>query len=286
MVEFLQTLVHGILDGLIYAMVAAGLSLIWGVMDVINFAHGEFLMAAMYLSFWAGSVMGVDPLVSWAGSGVFTFLLGVITFKLIVRHCIKKSSMAALLATFGLSLVLKNACLNLFTPNFRLLQATLLGQRKIELGGIVIPVPQLVAGLFALLIVFGLYFFLKRTRTGWAIQATAMDREAAELMGIDTEGILTLVFGLSAACVGIAGGLLPMFLSVHPEVGGLFSLIAFVCVALGGFGSVFGALLASVLVGVVESVVGFYFAPVFKYVSVFALYLLVIFWRPKGLFGW
>jgi branched-chain amino acid transport system permease protein len=194
--------------------------------------------------------------------------------------------MAPLLATFGLSMFLKNFCLNRFSPNFRLLQGTILEGKTIHLGGIVVSMPQFVTGLFALAVVGALYVLLKRTRTGWAIQATAMDREAAELMGIDTEKIFLLVFGLGGACVGIAGGLMTSSLAVHPEVGGLFGLIAFVVVALGGFGSISGALLAALLIGLVEALAGFYIAPVFKYVAVFGIYLAVILVRPKGLFGW
>ena len=144
----------------------------------------------------------------------------------------------------------------------------------------------MVTGIFALVVVAILVLVLKRTRFGWAVQATALDKEAAELMGINTEKIYALVFGIGGACVGIAGGLMPTYLAVHPEVGGLFSLIAFVCVALGGFGSIGGALAASLLIGLVEALSGFYLAPVVKYVAVFGLYLAVVLFRPKGLFGW
>jgi tripartite ATP-independent transporter DctM subunit len=134
--------------------------------------------------------------------------------------------------------------------------------------------------------VAAVYALVNSTRFGWAIQATAMDRDAAELMGINTERIYVLVFGIGGACVGIAGGIMPTYLSVHPEVGSMFGLIAFVCVAMGGFGSIPGAFLAGLLVGVVESLAGFYIAPVFKYIAVFGLYLAVVFLRPKGIFGW
>ncbi|MBL3593671.1 MAG: branched-chain amino acid ABC transporter permease [Synergistaceae bacterium] len=283
---FFQVALDGLFNGLLYAVVAAGLSLIWGVMDVINFAHGEFLMIAMYLSYWLGFIWKIDPLLSSLAGGLFVFLVGALTYKLIISHTIGKSAMSALLATFGLSMLLKNVCLNRFSPNFRLLQGTFLGGKTYNFGGLIVPVPQLAIGLVALLLLTLLYALVKRTRLGWAIQATAMDKEAAELMGINTEKIYLLVFGLGGACVGIAGGLLPSYLAVHPEVGGLFSLIAFVCVAMGGFGSIPGALLASLLIGLVEAFAGFYIAPVFKYVAVFGLYLVVVMVRPRGLFGW
>ncbi|MFA5673552.1 MAG: branched-chain amino acid ABC transporter permease, partial [Thermovirgaceae bacterium] len=249
MATFLQVAFDGLLNGLLYALVAAGLSLIWGVMDVINFAHGEFLMIAMYFSYWLGFIWKIDPIISSVAGGAFVFIVGALTYRLVIRRTIGKSAMSALLATFGLSMLIKNICLNRFSPNFRLLQDTLLGGKTFNLAGIIIPVPQLVIGLVALALLFVVYRLVKKTRLGWAIQATAMDKEAAELMGINTERIYLLVFGLGGACVGIAGGLLPSYLAVHPEVGALFSLIAFVCVAMGGFGSIPGALLASLLIG-------------------------------------
>jgi branched-chain amino acid transport system permease protein len=183
-------------------------------------------------------------------------------------------------------MMLKNVCLNQFSPNFRLLSDTVLGGKVLHLGGVIISMPQLVTALFALVVVGLTYVLIHRTRLGWAIQATAMDKEAAELMGINTERIYLLVFGLGGACVGIAGGLMPSYLAVHPEVGTLFGLIAFVIVAMGGFGSIFGALLAALLIGLVEALSGFYIAPVFKYVAVFGLYLVVVMIRPRGFFGW
>jgi branched-chain amino acid transport system permease protein len=283
---FFQVAIDGLLTGMIYALVASGLSLIWGVMDVLNFAHGEYLMVGMYVSYWLGFLMNIDPLISWIASGAFCFILGILTYKLIIRHCLAGPPLSALLATFGLSMMLKNIALNRFSPNFRILTGTFLDGKKIIIGNIVLPMPQLVTSIFALVVVFIIYYIIKRTRLGWAIQATAMDKEAAELMGIKTESIFVLVFGLGGLCVGIAGGLLPSYLAVHPEVGGLFGLIAFVCVAMGGFGSIPGALLAALLIGLVEALGGFYIAPVFKYVVVFGLYLLIVMIRPKGLFGW
>jgi len=284
--NFVQVLIDGILSGLLYALVAAGLSMMWGVMDVINFAHGEFLMVAMYLWYWIGEILGIDPLFSWIAGGIFLFLIGALTYKLIIKNSLGKAAMAPLLATFGLSMLLKNFCMNRFTPNFRLLSGTIMEGKTFHFAGAIVSVPQLVTAIFSLAVLLGVYWLIKKTRVGWAIQATAMDKEAAELMGIDTENIYLLVFGIGGACVGVAGGLMTTYLAVHPEVGGLFSLIAFVVVALGGFGSIPGALFAALLIGLVESFAGFYIAAVVKYVAVFAIYLVVIMIRPKGLFGW
>ena len=285
MSTFIQVILDGIWSGMLYGLVAAGLSLIWGVMDVINFAHGEFLMAAMYVSYWLGFLFKLDPLVSWIFSGIFLFILGALTYKLVIARTLSKA-MAPLLATFGLSMLIKNVVLNRFTPNFRILSDTMLEGKSIILGEVVIPIPQFVVAIFSLAVLGLLYFMLQRTRFGWAVQATAMDAEAAKLMGVNTERIFLLVFGLGGACVGVAGGLLPSYLATHPDVGTLFGLIAFIVVAMGGFGSIPGALLAAILIGLVESLAGFYLAPVYKYVAVFGIYLAVILVRPKGLFGW
>jgi branched-chain amino acid transport system permease protein len=286
METLLQVLLDGMLNGMLYALVAAGLCLIWGVMDVINFAHGEYLMVAMYVSYWLGFLAKVDPLISIVAAAAFIFILGALTYKLIIRYTVGKPPLSALLATFGLAMLLKNLCLNQFTPNFRILSGTWLGDRTFQLGALIVPVPQLTAGILALAVVGLIYFMIRSTRFGWAIQASAMDRDAAELMGINTEKIYILVFGIGGATVGIAGGIMPTYLAVHPEVGSMFGLIAFVCVAMGGFGSIPGAFLAAILIGIVEALGGYYIAPVFKYVAVFGLYLAVVFLRPKGIFGW
>ncbi len=282
---FLQVILDGLWAGLLYGLIAAGLSLIWGVMDVLNFAHGDFLMVGMYVSFFLGFLFKADPLVSWIASGIFLFLFGMLTYKLIISRILGKA-MAPLLATFGLSMMVKNFVLNRFSPNFRILESTILEGRSFMVGDVIVPLPQFVTSLFALVVLGLLYWMLTRTRFGWAVQATALDGEAARLMGVNTEKIFLLVFGIGGACVGIAGGLLPSYLATHPDVGTLFSLIAFMIVAMGGFGSVPGALVAAVMVGLIESLAGFYIGPVYKYIAVFGIYLVVILIRPKGLFGW
>ena len=282
---FVQVILDGLWAGLLYGLIAAGLSLIWGVMDVLNFAHGEFLMVGMYVSFFLGFLFKIDPLVSWIASGAFLFILGALTYKLVIARILGKA-MAPLLATFGLSMILKNLTLNRFTPNFRILEGSILEGKAILLGDVILSLPQVVTALFSLAVLGGLYWMLTRTRFGWAIQATALDSVAARLMGVNTERIFLLVFGIGGACVGVASGLLPSYLATHPDVGTLFGLIAFMVVAMGGFGSIPGALVAAVIIGLVESLAGFYIGPVYKYMAVFGIDLVVIRIRPKGLFGW
>ena len=270
MSNFLQVLIDGILSGLLYALVAAGLSMMWGVMDVINFAHGEFLMVAMYLCYWIGAILGIDPLFSWIASGIFLFFMGALTYKIIIKNSLGKAAMAPLLATFGLSMLLKNFCMNRFTPNFRLLSGTIMEGKTFEVAGAIISLPQLVTAIFSLVVLLGVYWLIKKTRVGWAIQATAMDKEAAELMGIDTENIYLLVFGIGGACVGVAGGLMTTYLAVHPKSAGS-SALSHLWSLRSEVSGVSPELSLPLLIGLVESFAGFYVAAVVKYVAVFAI---------------
>jgi branched-chain amino acid transport system permease protein len=278
-----QSLVSGLLMGLVYALIAAGLSLIFGLMEIVNFAHGEFLMLAMFLTFWAWTLGHLDPLITLPGAAALLFLFGVVVYKGIISRILAAPMLAQVFATFGLAVFLRSAAQFLWTPDFRLIQNPWVSGR-LSLFGIFVGTPQLTAALAALGAFGGLYAFLTRTETGLALQATAQDRQAAALMGIDTERMFALGWGLGAACVGVAGALLANFFYVFPDVGANFALIAYVTVALGGFGNVPAALAAGVLVGLVEVLVGLV-APAFKYVGVFGLYLAVVLWRPHGLFG-
>jgi len=278
-----QSLVNGLLMGLVYALIAAGLSLIFGLMEIVNFAHGEFLMLAMFSTFWAWMLARVDPLVSLPGTAALLFLFGVVVYKAIISRILAAPMLAQVFATFGLAVFLRSAAQFLWTPDFRLVQNPWVGGR-LALMGVFVGTPQLTAALAALAAFGGLYAFITRTETGLALQATAQDRQAAALMGIDAERMFALGWGLGAACVGVAGALLANFFYVFPDVGANFALIAYVTVALGGFGNVPAALAAGVLVGLVEVLVGLA-APAFKYAGVFVLYLIVVLWRPHGLFG-
>lgn len=281
---FLQGAIYGLLMGFVYALIAAGLSLIFGLMEIVNFAHGEFLMLAMFTAFFAWSLFGLDPLLSLPICALLLFLLGVGTYRGVVSRILHAPMLAQIFATFGLAVFLRNLAQFLWTPDFRLIKNPWLSGR-VELFGIFIGVPQLVTSLASLLAFGLLYWFISRTETGLALQATAQDRHAASLMGIDTERMYALGWGIGAACVGVAGALLATFYYVFPDVGFVFALIAYVTVALGGFGNVPATLLAGVLIGLVEVVGGLLIAPAFKYVVVFCLYLVVVLWRPQGLLG-
>ncbi|HET6369481.1 MAG TPA: branched-chain amino acid ABC transporter permease [Pseudomonadales bacterium] len=280
----LQGLIGGLLMGFVYALIAAGLSLIFGLMEIVNFAHGEFLMLAMFATFWAWALAGLDPLLALPLTAALLFLLGIAVYHGLIRWILGAPMLAQIFATFGLAVFLRSAAQALWGVDFRLVKDPLVSGR-ISLGGLFIGLPQLVASVGALAAFAFLYWLIRKTETGRALQATAQDRQAAALMGIDTQWMFALGWGIGAACVGVAGALLTIFFYVFPDVGASFALLAYVAVALGGFGNVPGTLAAGVVVGVVEVMSGLLIAPTLKYVAVFLIYLGVVLWRPQGLFG-
>ncbi|HEX6212351.1 MAG TPA: branched-chain amino acid ABC transporter permease [Methylomirabilota bacterium] len=279
-----QALVGAVLMGFLYALIAAGLSLIFGLMEIVNFAHGEFLMVAMYLAFFAWALAGLDPLVSLPLAALGLGALGWAVYHGVIRWILDGPMLAQIFATFGLAILLRSAAQFLFGIDFRTVDEPLLAGR-VALGPLFVGGPQLAASVTALAAFVGLYLFLSRSETGLALQATAQDRQAAALMGIDTQRMFALGWGIGSACVGVAGGLLAMFFYIFPDVGAAFALLAYVTVALGGFGNVPATLAAGVLVGLVEAFGGLLLTPALKYSAVFALYLGVVLWRPQGLFG-
>ena len=281
-----QSIVSGILMGFVYALIAVGLSLIFGLMEIVNFAHGEFLMLAMFIAFWMAVLFGLDPMLSLPLCALLLFLLGVATYKGIIARILRAPMLVQIFATFGLGVFLRSLAQFLWSPDYRLVPDTarhLAG--RLNLGGIFIGMPQVVASLAALIAFAALYWFVTKTEIGLAIRATSEDREAAALMGISPDRIFALGWGIGSMCVGIAGALLANFFYIFPEVGFLFGLIAYVAVALGGFGSIVGALAAGIVIGLVEGLSGLLIQPAFKYVAVFSVYLLVVLIRPQGFFG-
>jgi branched-chain amino acid transport system permease protein len=279
-----QAVISGLLMGLVYALIAAGLSLIFGLMEIVNFAHGEFMMISMYAAFWLWALFGLDPLYSVPLCAALLFFMGVATHYGIIRHILGASMLAQICATFGLAVFLRALAQFLWTPDFRSI-ANPIVEGRVEIGGIFLGQPQIVASLGCVLAFGLLYFFISRTETGLALQATSQDRQAAELMGLPTDRMFALGWGIGAACVGLAGVFLSTFYYVFPEVGLEFALLAYVAVAMGGFGSILGSLVAGILIGLVESLGGLLIDPSYKLLIVFALYLVIVVVRPKGLFG-
>jgi len=283
--QLLQQLVDGVLIGLVYSLVAIGLTLIWGVMNIVNFAHGDFLMVGMFASFWLYTLFHIDPLFSIPICFFGMFLLGMGIYRFIVRKVMKGPLLAQMVVTFGMSIFICNLAVYLWTPDFRLLPPTIL-QGTWQFRGIYFSIPKVVASAGSVIASGCVLLFLKKTNMGRAILATEMDRDAAVLMGINTDRINGLSFGIGAALVGVAGAFLSTYYYIYPQVGGLFGTIAFCVVALGGFGSVEGALIAGIFVGLAQTLGGFFFDPAYKYAIVFSIYLITIWIKPKGLLGW
>lgn len=279
----LQAIISGLLMGLIYALVAVGLSLIFGLMEIVNFAHGEFLMIAMFASFWFW-VLGLDPLLSLPLVVILLGLMGFAVHYGIIRRLLSAPMLAQVCGTFGLAVALRALAQFLWTPDFRTITNPMIAGR-VSFAGISMGTPQLVAGAVCLLAFVLLWLFVTRTETGLALQATAQDRQAAAVMGIPTERMSALGWAIGLGCVGVAGSMLSTFYYIFPDVGVNFALLAFVAVALGGFGSILGSLVAGILIGLVESLGGVLVDPSYKALIVFGLYLAVVMVRPTGLFG-
>ncbi|KQW18609.1 amino acid ABC transporter permease [Afipia sp. Root123D2] len=285
---FLQVLASGLLMGLIYALIAVGLSLIFGLMDVVNFAHGEFLMVAMYAAFGLVFLTALDPIVLTPIIVAVMFALGVLVYVGVIRYAMRakiNQGMVQIFATFGLGLLIQGLAQYFFTPDYRTISHTWLGGKTLDLAGVFLPWPQIYGGAVSLAVFGGLFWLITRTDFGKALEATREDQGAVALVGIDRNRIFALGWGLGAALVGLAGAVLAIFYYIHPQVGATFALIAYVVVALGGFGSIFGALVAGLIVGVVEAMTAMILPPALKSVGVYAIYLAVLFIRPRGLFG-
>jgi len=283
--QLLQQIADGLLIGLMYSLVAIGLTLIWSVMNIVNFAHGEFLMLGMFTSFWLFTLYGIDPLFSIPIAFVVLFVMGILIYRFIVSKVMKGPVLAQLVVTFGVSIFISNLAVYFWTPDFRLLPETML-RGTVRIGSVDLSVAKIAASIGSVIASACMFLFLKRTKTGKAILATEMDRDAALLMGINTDRINALSFGIGSALVGVAGAFLSTYYYIYPQVGGLFGTIAFCVVALGGFGSIEGAFIAGILVGLAQTLGGFFFDPAYKYAIVFLIYLITIWIRPQGLLGW
>jgi branched-chain amino acid transport system permease protein len=283
-----QAIVNGLQMGLIYALVAVGLTLIWGLMEMINFAHGEVMMWGMFAAWSLAMMFRLDPLATLIPIGCAFYFIGVLIYRVLMSRVQRGDIFTQIFATFGLLLFMQNAIVAVFTSDYRFLSntalATLFGG-NVRLGGLVLSVPQLAGGAIALVMFVLLYVLIDRTEIGLAIQATSEDREAAALMGIRANRMYALVWGIGAALVALSGVIVANFFAIFPQVGLPFTLLAYAIVAMGGFGSIPGTLVAALFVGVVEAVTALYFPPAFKDAFVFASYLFLGLFRPQGWFG-
>jgi branched-chain amino acid transport system permease protein len=283
--KMLQTVVSGLLTGGIYALIGIGLTIIFGVMRVVNFAHGALVMAAMYATYFLFTGLGIDPFLSLLVVMPAMFVAGAAIQKAFIAPVLKAPERNQILLTEGISIVLINAALLAFTANYLTMTTSYAGA-SINLGGVSISLPQLAAFFIALLITGALYLFLMRSNPGRQIRATAQDAEAAQLLGINIRRVQSLTFGLGVAAAGAAGTLLmPIYYRVEPYAGSPFTLKAFVVVVLGGMGSVTGALIGGIVLGIAESLGAVYVSTGYKDVIGFVIFLLALTLKPSGLIG-
>ena len=279
-----QVIVGGLLLGAVYALFSSGLTLVWGMMNVVNFAHGDFVMLGMYVALMVYTLLGGGPLLGAPLAIVLLATLGIVVYFGLIRDVMKGPMLAQILGTFGLALLLRYSVFWWFGANFNTLPANLVGG-TIDLFGIRIEASRLLAGVVALLVTLGLHLLLTRTSLGSKMLAVSEDSTAAQLMGIRPDSMQAIAWAIAAGATGLAGALIATFFYIVPTVGETLGIVAFVTVSLGGFGSVPGALVAGLLIGVIESMSAYLIGAVYKDIVVYTLFLGFLWFRPQGLMG-
>jgi branched-chain amino acid transport system permease protein len=279
-----QLIVSTILLGGIYALIAVGLTLIFGVMRVVNFAHGEFLMLGMYLAFWAFALLRFDPYLTLVVSLPLCFAVGWVSYRAVMGPVIHTSHNVQIFTTVGLSIALQNLALVLWTADARFVRTDYYAV-VVRVVGAAFNVAQIAAFVIAAGLTAGLFAFMRWSYTGKVMRATAQDRHAAALMGIDTNRVYAVTWAVGITCVGVAGVLLAPIYPVYPTAGLQFVLIAYVAVVLGGLGDMAGALIAALVVAAVEVVGSYVIGTAWKEVLYLVLFIAILIVRPAGLFG-
>ncbi len=279
-----QLILNGIMLGSMYAIIAVGLTLIFGIVRVVNFAHGEFLMVGMYAVYLCNRHLGLHPYVAALPVVALLFLLGALIQRFIIQKLLNADEYIQIFATVGLSTALINLALIIFGADLHAVAAPA-ARLPISLGGFSLLSGHAIILVAALALVAGLHLFMQRSLLGRAIRATAQNRYAAQLMGVKVERIYIISFGLGAACVGLAAALITPLYPVSPTIGTYFVLTAFVVVVLGGMRSMYGAFFGALIIGIVDSLSGYYIASDLKEVVYFAIFLIILIFKPTGLFG-
>jgi len=279
-----QVVVGGLLLGAVYALFSSGLTLVWGMMNVVNFAHGDFVMLGMYVAYLVYTLLGAGPLIGAPLAMLVLATLGVVVYFSLIRAIMKGPMLAQILGTFGLALLLRYSVFWWFGANFLTLPENLVGG-TLEIFGLRIQASRLLAGIVALLVTLGLHLLLTRTSLGSKMLAVAEDSTAAQLMGIRPDSMQAVAWAIAAAATGLAGALIATFFYIVPTVGETLAIVAFVTVSLGGFGSVPGALIAGLLIGVIESLSGYLIGAIYQDIVVYTLFLGFLWFRPQGLMG-
>ncbi|MEM5339714.1 branched-chain amino acid ABC transporter permease [Paraburkholderia azotifigens] len=283
-VILLSALLNGLTTGAVYALIALGLTLIYGVLHIINFAHGAALMIALYAVFLLKERLGIDPYMALPIVTLGMFAFGYLLQRFVINRASHGKDENILLVTLGLSIVLENLALVWFHSDTRNIE-TAYTLSTIEIGPAMIALPKVIAFFGALVVAAVLFLIIRRTDLGRAIRAVSREKHGAKLMGIDVDKVYALSFGIGMACVGAAACFLLPTYYVNPQVGSGFVLIAFTIVVLGGMGSFAGALVGGLLIGVVESLGGLWFGDSLGQMGIFAIFIVVLLVRPQGLFG-
>jgi len=281
----LQAVLDGLLTGSLYALIGMGMALIFGVMRIVNFAHGAFLMLGMYVTYLLFDRLGVNPYLGFLVAAALLFVIGLGTYQVLLRRVAERSDFMQILLTLGIALIITDGIQLGFGADYRQINIPLLGV-NLHLGShLSVNAPWLLSFAITAVLVIGMFLFVMKSRFGRALRAIAQNRYAASLMGINVQRTQALAFGLGLATVGVAGGLLLPVFYLYPGVGEPFTLKAFVIVVLGGMGSIEGAAIAGVVLGVVESLTSRYWGNEWALVVDFVIFLLVLSLRPSGLFG-
>ncbi len=282
---FIQMLINAISLGFTFAVLGIGLSLIFGTVEIVNFAHGEALMLSMYIAFWTYSITGLDPLYSIPLAAIILFIVGVLTHRYLIKKILKAEMVTQIFATYGLSLLLSSLAQFFWSSNFRSVNKAIVKNRIDIIDGLSIQVGNIIIIIVSIFILVALFWFIKKTETGQAILAVSEDPETASLMGIDPDKMYMLVWGISLSCIGITGALLGGLYYAYPTVGSSFGTLSFIAVAMGGFGSISGAFLGAFLVGFIQVFSAYFFEPSFKLTAVMITFIIVLIIKPRGFFG-
>lgn len=283
-IQIVQALLDGILMGGVYALASLGLSLIFGVMRITNFAHGALMTVGMYAVYTLVMSCSIPLYVALFFSILIMFALGYLIQRGLLRRLDHAPMHNQILLTLGVSYIVANALLAIFTPNYRTLQISQF-QRAIRMGALTLSPAKLVAFVVAIFITAAIYILLYRTRIGSYIRASSQDEEGARLMGVNVQRVRAISFGIGVVCTGIAGGLLTPILSIYPTLGETFQLKCFVVAVMGGMGNLWGALVSGLLVGVIESLTGYFLGGTWSEMMIYAGFVLILLLRPMGLFG-
>jgi branched-chain amino acid transport system permease protein len=277
-----QAILDGVMIGGVYAVISIGLTLVFGVMGIVNFAHAEFLMLGMFVAYFAWAFLGLDPLVGSFLAFAVIFLFGMGMQHVLIRRVLKAPPVAQIFLTVGLLIALENAALLAFGSEFRSVK-TPYQTLSFKLGPLFVSAPYLAAFVMSVLCGAALWLFMRRSWFGWAMRATAQDPMAAKLMGIDSDRMHRIAFGLGVGLTAFGGAVILPYLTVFPTVGGQFVILMFTVVVLGGLGNIAGAVVGGIAVGIIQSLSALVFPIQLQNLVLFVVFIAVLAFRPEGL---